>query len=155
MYWRYGVFCAPAGFLVGIYIAITAIGSGYEVFMVGAPIAAFLCGALFWRILMVEATYSRAVFTGVFAGIVSHWVCWYLLFSVSYLHDLFTAGINPDRIDPVTAVAASVAYSLFSLLVFGWFTVGFAVILALVMTWNIKRKLQSPQALSDQVKIQS
>lgn len=149
MHWRYGAYCAPAGILVGTYIISTAIGSGYEVFLYFAPLAAFLCGALFWRIFMREATYSRAVCTGGFAGLFSHWVCWYLLLSVSYLHELFRGVENSNHINLLVAIPASAVYSFFSILFFGWFTAGFAIILAMAMTWNIKRKFSASQALSE------
>lgn len=49
---KYGLINALLGLIVGVFIELTAIGDGYSVFVIAAPISAFLIGGLFWKLII-------------------------------------------------------------------------------------------------------
>ncbi len=68
------------GLAVGLYIAVTAIGDGYHVFPIAAPLAAFIVGGILWnRIVKDEFDTTKIVITGLLTGTISHYITFVLL----------------------------------------------------------------------------
>ncbi len=133
-----GLLCMPVGVLTGVYVSATAIGNGYQTFLLVAPVAAFLSGVFAWWLIM-ERVYRpgipRAAFAGALAALLGHYLCWYLLFLVNFLqHVLYHVGdsVGGPPVGPIAALFAAGVYSLFSLLILGWVTVAAGAILGAV-----------------------
>jgi hypothetical protein len=131
-----GLLCAPVGGLVGLWISFNAIGDGYGVFVVAAPLAAFLSGSLLWWLFVVrrgrQYRILPAVAAGAFAAIFGHFLCWYLLLVAAF----FWGGVTGnDRlsVNPLYAFPAAGVYGAFSLLFFGWVTVPAGAILGALL----------------------
>ncbi|MFD0975355.1 hypothetical protein, partial [Salinimicrobium gaetbulicola] len=72
---KYGIFNALVGLLIGAYTAITAIGDGYFVVGIAAPLAFFLTGRLLWKFI-VKKKYDvvKIIITGLLTGVISHYL---------------------------------------------------------------------------------
>lgn len=135
----YGVLFAPIGLIVGIYLYITSIGDGYFIFIVTAPLAAFITGSFFWFLInrRKNAGYFPAVAAGILSGTVSHWLCWLITILVTIV---ILPGSKEDIIPPLQAIFAAGVYSVFSILFFGLFTVGWGVLAAVITGAVTKEK---------------
>jgi hypothetical protein len=125
-----GTLCGVAGLLIGLWVSLTATGEGYELFAVYAFMAAFIvASSLWWLILARRRTYSlgRGAVAGALAGLLSHYVCWYLLILGSNVCYWVWGGcrssLGEPPIDPLNALWAAAVFSAGSLLFFGWLTV--------------------------------
>lgn len=122
-----GCFCAIPGLLAGVYIALSAWGNGWELFAVAAPLGAFLSGLGMWRLIVaVRPSKGRGLLAGFLAGLVAHWVCWYLLMLLHWLGFIFfgtgTSSLGEPPVNPLQALWGAAAFSFFSLLLCGWIT---------------------------------
>jgi hypothetical protein len=140
------------GLLVGIEVAVSALGSGYWVFAIAAPLAAALTfGGLWWGFAARrdEVSVLRAVFLGASAGIFSHPLCWYLLFlgawSCYVTTGSCTSSLGSPPIGPIDGLWGIWATSFFSLLFWGWVTVPAGIIIAL---WS-RRRVAAPGLSAD------
>jgi hypothetical protein len=125
-----GTLCGLAGTLIGWLVSQSAIGEGYEVFPIFTGLAAFITSAgLWWVMLAKNGKYSflRGAAAGGLAGILSHYVCWYLLMlSYNLCFWLFggcrsSLGEPPE--DPISALWGAIVLSVGSLLFGGWLTI--------------------------------
>ena len=143
---------AIIGVAVGIYIAISAIGDGYYVFPIAAPIAAFTVGGLLWnRIVKDEFDTTKIVVTGLLTGTVSHYLTFVLLSIGMNICYLTTGGCTGSLGDPPASILSMLGgafvFSLFSLLFFGWITAPYSVIIGLL----IKKLNKSKNVAQQQV----
>lgn len=125
---KFGLYNALMGLAVGIYIAYTATGSGYELFAVIAPVAVFMAGWLFWKWLIKSpVSNSRVLLVGLLTGSVSHYIAFVLLSVVMNICYWTTGGCTGSLGDAPAGIIdmlwAGFAYSFFSLIAFGWVTV--------------------------------
>jgi hypothetical protein len=121
---KYGIINAVLGLIVGIFLSLTAIGDGYYVFAVVAPISAFLTGGLFWKILVKNnASKIKVIFTGLLTGIISHYITFVLLGIGANICYWSTGNCTDSFGDPPASIFLSLAgaflLSFFSLLFFG------------------------------------
>ncbi len=144
-----GLLCASVGALSGLYVSASAIGDGYGIFIVIAPIAAFLSGSLSWWVVM-ERVHSeslpRAALTGVLATIIGHYLCWYLIFFATFLSHTITKthdAVSGAPLNPIEALSAAGIYSLFSLLFLGPATVTTGILISIAFTIAQRRKTLS------------
>ncbi len=124
-----GFLCAPVGAFVGLWVALTATGHGYGVFVGGASIAAFLSGTFSWWLLVVRPNRLRflpAVTAGALAAVFGHFLCWYLLLVGAFFWHLATGqghSLGSAPVNPLQAVPAAGIYGAFSLFLLGWITI--------------------------------
>jgi hypothetical protein len=125
-----GVLCALVGTLTAVAIYWIGTGDGYQWFLVAAPAASFLTGAFLWWLLLArKGLYgtARGALTGAAAGAVAHWVCWMFILIGSNLCNALTGGCTGSLGDApmglLEAIPATLLFSGFSLLFFGWITV--------------------------------
>ena len=143
-----GLLCAPVGALTGVYIASTAIGHGYGVFIIAAPVAAFLSGTFSWWLVMARPGRHGplpAALAGALAAVIGHFLCWYLLLVALYVWHAVTGALGSPRdapINPLLALSASGVYGAFSLLFFGWVTVPTGALLG-VLLCTVQRRTHS------------
>ena len=137
----YGLFNAFVGLIVGFYVYIKAIGDGYGIFMLSAPLAMFGIGSLVWRITMKneEIKPERIVFLGVLTGTITHYFTW--VFTSVFLNLCYwctggctdSFGNSPESI--VFMFRYGFVYSFFSLLFYGWVTVLGSILCGMIMWW--------------------
>jgi hypothetical protein len=135
---KFGLINAFLGLVIGIYLALTAIGDGYSVFAIGAPIAAFLTGCLFWKLMVKEkSSRRRVVFTGILTGIFSHYLT-FVLINIGANICYWTTGKCTDSFGEPPAnffmmLGGAFIFSFFSLVFFGWLTVAYAIVTGLIL----------------------
>jgi hypothetical protein len=124
-----GLAYASIGALVGVWIAVAAIGKGYGVFAVFAPIAAFLSGFLTWWSLVARSrSYSwvRRACAGALAAVLGHYICCYLVMVSAFLSQAL-AFIPPipgtSAPNPFESIFWAGPLALWSLVLVGWITV--------------------------------
>lgn len=148
---KFGLLNALVGVIIGVQITIAAIGSGYWVLILAAPVAVFLTAGLVWRFLQGEANpiQSKRLFTiGLLTGTVSHYLTWILLDVALDL--LWWAGIYSGSSlgDPPPSFLESLKWSFtgtfISLLVYGWITVPASILAGFVV-----RRLEDGSARTD------
>lgn len=144
----YGLLNAIIGFLIGAYVAFTAIGDGYYIFAIAAPLAFFLTGGLFWK-LIVKKTFHivKILITGLLTGIISHYIT-FMVLSIGINICYWTTGdctgplgeAPPTIIDMITG---AFTFSFFSLLFFGWITIPSSVFIGLILNRIKDNKLHN------------
>jgi hypothetical protein len=123
---KYGLLNALLGLIVGISINING-------FAIAAPIAAFLIGWLFWKLLNKDKiTNIRIVITGILSGSISHYLT-FILSGVIGNFQYWTTGNTAYTPSIPDMLVRSVVMTLFSLLFFGWLTVSYAIIMGFIL----------------------
>ncbi len=145
-----GLFCCPIGISIGIYISISAIGSGYELFPLYAGFASFLTPFGFWYILIeTHRTYriSLGIAAGILSGIISHYVCWYMLIASAniqhYFFNSFQSSLGDPPMNFIEGFSGSLGLTYFSLLFFGWITIPTGGTIGGIFCWHLKRNATS------------
>ena len=135
---KYALLNAALGLIIGSYVAVTAIGEGYEVLAVAAPLAAFIIAGLMWALLVKPSWDSgRIVLAGLFTGSVSHYFT-FLFMSVGINICYWTTGgctgsMGEPPAGLVDSLLGAFGFSFFSLLIFGWITVPYAILSGFVL----------------------
>ena len=78
----YGLLCAPVGLVIGFFVASEASDGVYRCFSFYAALAAFLMSAFLWWLMIQRSnkpSSGRAVAVGILSGLLSHWLCWFLI----------------------------------------------------------------------------
>lgn len=139
---RFGALNALVGLLVGLHLTLTSTGGGFWMFMLAAPVSAFLVGggAWWWIVGARRTSVLRALCTGLVAGTVSHYFTW-LLLSIALNITYSTLGVGGGSLgDPPAGVLEMIPgaflYSFFSLLFYGPVTVLAAMAAALLVRWQ-------------------
>lgn len=142
----YGLLNALVGLIVAFYVFTQAIGDGYEVLMIAAPLGMFCVGALLWKAAMknekIEA--GRIIFLGILVGIIAHYLTW--IFASIFMNLCYwcfggctdSFGDAPESIPGMFAFG--IVLSFFSILFVGWMTVAGSILCGVVMWWIEKRK---------------
>jgi hypothetical protein len=135
---HYGLLNALLGLIVGVFLALTALADDYYVFVITAPIAAFLTGGLFWKLIAKNnLTKTRVVITGILSGTLSHYLTWLLMGIGANLIYWTTANWTNSFDEPPANIflmfGGAFLLSFFSLLFFGWVTVPFARITGFIL----------------------
>ena len=142
---KYGLANAIIGLIVGLYIAISAIGDGYYVFPIAAPLAAFIVGGFLWTKIVKDGNdLTKIIITGLLTGTVSHYVTFVLL-SIGMNICYWTTGECTRTLgDPpasiLTMLGGAFAFSFFSILFFGWVTAPYSIIIGLIIKRFNKNK---------------
>lgn len=125
-----GALCAAVGAGVGLYLGFMTGGGDYRWFPLPAGLAAFAAGATFWRLLAGRGgapSIRRGVVAGSLAGLISHYLCWYLLILGSNVCHWTTGGctssLGEPPIDPINGLWGAAVLATGSLLVIGWLTI--------------------------------
>ncbi|MBL0128423.1 MAG: hypothetical protein IPP83_13435 [Flavobacteriales bacterium] len=139
---KFGLLNAVIGVLVGMHLAVTAIGSGYWVFIIAAPIAALLTAGIAWRFFQSEAERIEVpclFIIGLITGSVSHYITFVLLgvaMNVLYWIGAYggdSLGNPPPNL--LMVLAGSFATTLYSLLFYGWVTVPASILAGFLVKW--------------------
>jgi hypothetical protein len=137
---RFSLYNAVAGLLIGIYVMRTAAGEGYFMFVVAAPLGAFITAALLWKWLIKPGApigLGRVIGVGLLTGTVSHYLAFILLSIAMNVCYWTTGGCTGSLGEPPASILAMVpgalAFSFFSLLFFGWITVPASIAIGLLI----------------------
>lgn len=132
----FGALCASVGLLVGILVSLGAEGDGYRWFFVAAALAAFGSGAALWRVLPERSARRRPAWgalAGALAGVVSHYLTWYLGYVGANLCFWLTGGCTSSLGEPpadlLLALSGAAGLTFFSLLIVGWLTAPIGAVL--------------------------
>ncbi|MCU0418581.1 MAG: hypothetical protein MUC38_02900 [Cyclobacteriaceae bacterium] len=135
---KYALLNAAFGLIIGAYVAVTAIGEGYEALAVAAPLAAFVIAGLMWSLLVKQSWDSwRIALAGLFTGSVSHYLTFLFMSLGMNICYWTTGGCTGSMGEPPAGLADSLlgafGFSFFSLLFFGWITVPYAIVSGFVL----------------------
>ena len=133
-----GALCALVGLGVGLSVWSSRPEPGFVAasFIVSAPLAAFVTAWSLWRVLG-RLQKSRSLWwggwTGGMAGILAHWVCWYLEFISMNVCYWLTGGCVSSLGDPpadlLYALVGAAVLSFPSLILFGGLTIPLGAVL--------------------------
>ena len=125
-----GLFCGAVGLLVGLWVWNLAIAEDYAAFPAYTTLAAALTGAGLWWLLVARLGLYRPLrgaFAGGLAGIVAHYLCWYLAILANNVCYWGWGGCQASLpgppVDPLNGLWAAAILALGSLFFFGWLTV--------------------------------
>jgi len=125
-----GALCATVGVISAVTLMAWSSGSGYEMFLLAAPLSAYLTGALCWWWLLLRNErhgIGRAMLAGALAGLIAHYPCWLILMfgmrTCYLLGGTCTGSLNEAPMTFLEAIPMAGLYSGFSLLFLGWITV--------------------------------
>ena len=146
----YGLLNALVGFVVAFYVFTRAIGDGYEVLMLAAPLAMFCTGYLFWKATMKneEIKAWKIIFLGILVATTAHYLTWIfasVIMNFGYwLFGGFTDSFGNAPESIISMLVNGMAYSFFSILFVGWMTIAGSILCGAAMWWTAKKK-QSDQ----------
>lgn len=127
---KFAILNGVAGAIAGGFLAIWSPTSGYWIFGIGAPIAAFSCAYFFWHQFTRKEnrpSNSKLFIIGLLSGSVSHYLCWIILgvgMNICYsTTGNCTDSLGSPPIDLLSLPYVSLNFSLLSLLFLGWITV--------------------------------
>ncbi len=135
---KYGIANAIIGLIIGLYISITAIGDGYDVFPIAIPLVAFITGGLLWnRIVKDKFDSTKIVITGLLTGALSHYLT-FVLISIGNNICYWTTGgctgtLGAPPASILSMLGGALVFSFFSLLFFGWITVPYSILVGLLI----------------------
>ena len=134
---KYGLINTLIGFVIGIFLAVIAIGSGYSIFIFAAPLAIFITGYYAWKLIVRPDSKTYIfVLTGLLTGSVSHIVTFLIIGFLQLLCYLILGGCTNSLEDPpgnvFSLIPGSFFLSFFSLMLFGWITISFAIFTAFI-----------------------
>ncbi len=144
---KMGLFYSPVGISMGAYVAATANGDGYGLFPLYAGLAAFSTFTVLWWLIVRRKNNLKVLngaIAGVLSGIVSHYVCWYLLLveaNIKYIllgKGLSSLGEPPQNL--IQSFWGALVLSAVSLFLCGWFTVSTGGMIGAAFCWRSKRK---------------
>ena len=137
---KFALLNSMIGFLIGIYIAFTASGNGYWIFIIGAPVSAFVCGFYFWRLIaktQTDITSGKIIISGLLTGSVSHYLCWVLLnvgMNICYwITGNCTGSLGSPPANILQGLMYGFVYTGMSLVLFGWITIPMSVGIGFLM----------------------
>ncbi len=143
----FGLLCLVFGTLIGITVAYTSQGSGYELFPVYSGISAFLTGSsAYWFFCTRTGDFStwNGFFAGASAGLIAHYLSWYLMLIGQNVCYHFLGGCRSSLNEPPMNLAYGLfgvfPLTFFSLLLLGWVTVPGGAVLGWIFNFIVSRK---------------
>lgn len=135
---KFGLLNAIVGLIIGAWLTFTAIGDGYESFIIAAPLSVFLVGSVFWKILVKDDMSSgKLVIVGLLTGTVSHYFTFIILSIMMNICFWLTGGCTSSLREWPASVTmmfgAAFIFSFFSLLAFGWITAPLSVAIGFIV----------------------
>jgi len=138
----FGLLCVPVGVAIGLFVSRDANDGSLGYFAVFAALSAFLVSTFLWWLLIQRTnkrTNRRAVTVGILTGLLSHWLCWYLMLLWSNVDFWLLGGtgssLGEAPMNPLFGIAGVLALCLWSWALFAWVTVGAGIGIALVWLW--------------------
>ncbi len=131
--------------LVTAAIIVILLGNDYSLFLITAPLAAFLTGIVAWKILVNHSvSWIRIISAGLISSILSHYLCW-LLTGIGFLICYYLTGGCTDSLgNPPSGITeqftGSFSMTLFSLCFAGWITVPAGIISAFISRLIIRKR---------------
>ncbi len=123
-----GVMCAFIGVLVGA-LFMDSPGEGWQWLPLLAGLSAFASGTLCWRVFVARHRHSNiggGVLAGVATALIAHYGTFYLLIvkgNIAYWTYGTVSSLGEPPIDLVDGIVGAAAFTFFSYLFVGWFTI--------------------------------
>jgi hypothetical protein len=131
------------GVVVGIFISMNATSEDYRFFYIYSGTSGFITAWLTSYFLIErpnKPTDARFVLTTVIVGLLSHWLCWYLIeIELNIRYYLLNEYFYEPPMNLLTSLYGAFAFCLWSWMFFGWAT-GLGAALTLFSTKMIKRR---------------
>jgi len=126
-----GAFSAVVGIIIGLVIALGAVGEGYGFFPAHAALSGFICGyftSLFILDKPKQYNAGRIIISGIISGTASHWMCWYFFtIQMNFEYHVLKLEATTPPMNLFEALYLVLAFCFFSLIIAGWATVGGAI----------------------------
>lgn len=143
----FGFICLIFGTLIGITVAYTSQGSGYELFPVYAGISSFLTAfVLFWFFCTRTGDFSvwKGAGAGALSGFLAHYFSWYLMLAGQNVCFHIFKGCRSSLGEPpmnmLYGIFGVLPLTFFSLMLLGWVTVPGGAVLGWTFNFIAGRK---------------
>lgn len=123
----FGIFFSLIGVIVGISISITAVGNDYNYFYIYSGISGFITAKYFAKFFIEKKdkfNHLRLIGVAVLTGLVSHWLCWYLINLVlNFRYWILNEHFFSAPVNPLLGIFAVLLLCVWSWLFVGWATI--------------------------------
>ena len=144
-----GAFCAPVGVLVGALFTGSA-GAGWGWLPLLAGLSAFASAALCWGLFVARRprpTVVRGALAGAAAALLAHYGTFYLLIvrqNISHWVYGTVSSLGEPPVGLWDGLVGAVAFTLFSYLFIGWFTIPVGALIGGVYARRLGRSEPPP-----------
>ncbi|MCT4559804.1 MAG: hypothetical protein N4A41_00350 [Crocinitomicaceae bacterium] len=144
----FGILFSIVGIMVGLWISITSGNNDYKYLYVYSGISGFLTGKLLANPLVENGkkfNHKNLILVGILSGLLSHWLCWYLLMlEYNFRFWILNEDFYSRPIDPILAIPGVFVLCFWSWLFVGWVTVLGGITAIYGAKWINKKKLNTP-----------
>ena len=115
------------GLIVGIWISQTTSNNDYSYFYVYSTLAGFITAWILSKYFIDKKnnyTNTRLIIVGILVGLLSHWLCWYLItLEMNFRYWVLAEYFSSPPINPLFGIAGVFVFCLYSWVFFGWATI--------------------------------
>lgn len=146
---KFGLLNSIIGVIVGIFHSYISIGKGYEILIFFAPISIFIIGTLCWKYKIKNTHYNLEdlIPVSLITGSLSHPITFFLCLVYANICNWTTGGCTSSLGDKpmnlLYSIPASLFFSTFSLIIYGWFTVLSSILVSLYMIYSNNKNVNS------------
>jgi len=138
----FGLLFSIIGLVIGIWISNTAISGSYRYFYLYSTISGFITAKLFAKYIIEKKkkfTHTRFISVSIFTGLLSHWLCWYLItLELNFRYWILNEHFFSPPIDPLLGIFGVFVFAFWSWLFFGWATILGGIISIYTTKWIYK-----------------
>jgi hypothetical protein len=145
---KFGLINATMGLLIGILLNAIALADNNDFlgFLLVAPLAAFLVAGYFWKWIIKDAfadARGKIVLVGFLSGTVSHLLTWYVL-SLTFWQGCYLNASCGSPYELKEIILGGIFLSFYSILLFGWLTIGSSIAIGFYIKRSELKKLATP-----------
>jgi len=135
------------GLIMGVCLYPLLKGGDWRPLSIAASLAAILTSLFCWWLFILRPgriTWLRGMGVGMLSGVLVHPATWYLL--ILYYYCIGAKGsLGDPTLNPYQAILESLVFSLWSLIIVGWFTIPLGGVGGVVLALIQRRFLFSEQ----------
>lgn len=141
----YGLLNALLGLLLGVFVSCKALGSGYYIFIIIAPISAFGVSSLLWKLIINEKKKSelgKILGMGIATSVFSFYFSFIfagLFFNIYYwISGCAIGSMNDKPAGLFDLLTGAFAFSFFGIVFWGWITIPLSIAIGLIIKKKYK-----------------
>jgi hypothetical protein len=144
----FGLLFSVVGLIVGVWITNTAVNEDYNHFYIYSTISGFITAKLIAKYLIEKRnryTNPMYVVAAVLSGLLSHWVCWYIItLGLNFRYWVLGEHFFSKPLDPLSGFFVVLTFCLFSWVFVGWATIIGGILSIYTTSW-IYREQKIPE----------
>lgn len=139
----FGMLFSLIGITVGIWVSSISISEDYQYFYIYSAVSGFITGKFLSRHLIEKKdgfNNRRYIIVAVLTGLLSHWLCWYLItLELNFRYWFLDEHSFSQPIDPFLGIFGVFVFCLWSWTIVGWATVLGGIASIYGTTWIHKK----------------